>query len=288
MKKIRLFVGFTIFLVVFAYGILLLKNNREAPPLEHDVLIQHFEKSVRWMTRNQEQVLSDPTPMLWWMVIETAKKRPDPRLISLIAKYIDRYPSVIASLWGPLFGRAPMRHVDPEEIIDLPYYNKHIIYALHGAENLALTDEVIRRQNEANFCHQLAYFFRPACTTHQLLGIHFLGQKADVDVEVIIDQLQQDIIHQLTWDVRVVDVYLQRVMLLVLTGAKNKVKASWTRQILNYQLDDGGWTNSMPLFPLGNGRFFGFGSRLFSFDVPSSSFHATAQGMFLLAMMAHK
>lgn len=285
MKKPRLLLGLIVLIACSTYGVLLFNNNRNSVPLKNEVLADRLEKSIRWIIKNEQQVLADSTPMLWWMVIEAAKIRRDPRLISLANKFAERYPSVLGSLWGPLFGRERAPYVDPEAIADLPYYNQHIIYALHGAKNLVLTSEIVRRQNDASFCNQLAYFFRPACTTHQLMGIHFLGRSTGLDNAAIVGKLHKDIIRQLVWDVRVIDVYLQRVMMLVLTGAQNKVKPSWMRQIVEHQLEDGGWSNSMPLFPVGNGRFFVLDSRGISLDTPTSSFHTTVQGMLLLSVM---
>ena len=123
------------------------------------------------------------------------------------------------------------------------------------------------------------------------MGINFLRQQAcnDVDadaIDTVVLRLQQDIAWQLTWDIRVVDIYLQRVMMLAITGAHDKIKPIWTQQILDHQLEDGSWANFVPLIPVGNGQSLGYSPQILSLGSATSSFHVTAQGVYLLTLIS--
>ena len=121
------------------------------------------------------------------------------------------------------------------------------------------------------------------------MGINFLRQQACANADAANDvvlRLQQDIVRQLTWDVRVVDVYLQRVMMLAITGAQDKVKPIWIQQILDHQLEDGGWANFVPLVPVGRGQSLGFSAQIVALGSATSSFHVTAQGVYLLTFIS--
>lgn len=286
-KKILLFIGILVSGPLLIYVFLVYQNNRDIPAINKQVLNARLEKSIQWLAANESHILVDVNPILWWTLFEAEQRNHDPRLASLLNKYLQQHASIKSGAWGPLFGGDQTPHIDSISIADLPYYNQHFIYALHCARNLARDSELIRQQNAADFCYQPAYFFRPACTTHQLIGINFLRQRAcnDVDaIDAVVLRLQQDIVRQLTWDVRVVDIYLQRVMMLAITGAQDRIKPIWIQQILDHQLEDGSWANFVPLMPIGNGQSLGFSPQILSLGSAAGSFHTTVQGMYLLTM----
>lgn len=173
-----------------------------------------------------------------------------------------------------------------EDIASFPYYNWHFIYAITCDRDLEQIPE-ITAQNEAGFCDR--YPLRPACVTHQLMGIRLLQDRECGTAEVladIVEQLQQRIHRQLTWDPRVVDVYLQRVLMLAESGDARSIKPIWLQNVIEAQRPDGGWSGVDPLLPLGAGRYLGFGGRGFTLRRPVSDFHATAQGVLLFSILA--
>jgi hypothetical protein len=173
-----------------------------------------------------------------------------------------------------------------DDIANYPDYNQHFFYAITCDRELAEAPE-IAAQNEAAFCggHPL----RPACVTHQMMGLLLLkrsecGDTAQLDQTI--RMLQQRIRKQLTWDFRVVDVYMQRVLMLVASGARDAVKPIWLRQLLKAQQADGGWSNFMPLLPIGNDRYIGI-RRLLAIGPPEADFHITAQGVLLFTLLTN-
>lgn len=65
--------------------------------------------------------------------------------------------------------------------------------------------------------------------------------------------LQERITRQLAWDPRIVDVYVQRVMMLAESGATHRIKPVWLRRVLEAELADGSWSGFHPLVPVGGG-----------------------------------
>lgn len=136
-----------------------------------------------------------------------------------------------------------------------------------------------------------SHFFCPACTTHQLIGFRMMQQSGCGDplaTQQAVAALQQRIHRQLTWDPRVVDVYIQRVLTLVESGAVSSVKPVWLQRILAAQHPDGGWGGIDPLLALPTGKGIGFDARGFTFAAAKSNFHATAQGIWLMSLLLAK
>ncbi|VAW60747.1 hypothetical protein MNBD_GAMMA09-1506 [hydrothermal vent metagenome] len=287
-KKIILIPVVSIVILICIYLILLYNNNRAADYPQGAQIERQLESSIQWLLDHEADVLQQNNAMLWWMLYEAQKIRPDERLAGLLNQYFQRYRGIRESSWGPLFGGQPRTYLGSFSVNGLPYYNQHFVYALNCAADIARELPIVSQQNEASFCHQAKYIYRPACTTHQLMGVNFLltrqceffsGKNA------VIRALQQDIVLQLRWDVRVVDVYLQRVLMLLMSGAQSSVKPVWIHQVLDHQLEDGGWGDFDPLVGVGSGKFLGFSSRIFSIRKEKSSFHATAQGVYILSYL---
>jgi len=105
------------------------------------------------------------------------------------------------------------------------------------------------------------------------------------DINEVVKSLQGDIKWQLTFDIRVVDVYLQRVLMLLITGAEKDIKPVWIHQLIDHQLDDGGWSNFVELLPLPGEKSLGFSPKILSIGNAKSDFHATAQGVLILSSL---
>lgn len=273
---------------MFAYVVGVYLNNRDLPRPDAEVMQQRLERSVQWLVNNETDLLQQANPMLWWMLHETAKLSHDERISGLLNKYRQKYPRVQQSGWGPLFGKPPRSYLSAYSVEGLPYYNQHFIYALNCAADIAENILVVEQQNQANFCHQANYIYRPACITHQLMGINFLLIKnCDLlpNIDEVVKSLQSDIKLQLSFDIRVVDVYLQRVLMLLFTGAEEEVKPVWIQQVIDHQLADGGWGDFVSLLPISDEKSLGFSSRILSMGEERSSFHATAQGALILTSL---
>lgn len=288
LKKISLLIAVSTMALVVIYLVAVLQNNRDASYPQKVKMQQQLEKSVQWLLRNQTEILSQNNPMLWWMLYETHKISHDVRISDLLEKYSQSNRQIMKSAWAPLFDGQKHRYLDSYSVHGLPYYKQHFIYALNCAADIEDELPVVTQQNNASFCHQNAYFYRPACITHQLMGINFLLTKNCnflPNINEVSLSLQQDIVNQLTWDIRVVDVYLQRVLMLLITGAESSVKPIWIQNVLEHQLNDGGWGGFVSFTRWSDSKSLGFSGRGISTGQEKSDFHATAQGVYILTYL---
>lgn len=99
--------------------------------------------------------------------------------------------------------------------------------------------------------------------------------------------LQEKIVRQLRWDSRVVDVYIQRVLMLAESGMTQKIKPVWLQRVLDAQLTDGRWGNFYPLLPVNGTHYLGLTNKL-EIKEPKSDFHTTAQSVFLLCLLVNR
>ena len=283
--------GITALLVLVAifaavYAGLVWNNNRAAPPPTREQIDRHWESSVQWLLHNRQAILDNQNPILWWMIGESARVSGDERLRDLFNEFLSRYEA--QSVWWVFFDTARFRNtvIPPDFYHQFADYQQYFLFALSCNRQMAL-DPVISVQHETDFClrkHPLS----PACVTHQLMGFRFAQRFdcAEVDgLEHKIETSQDRIVMQLTWDPRVVDVYIQRVLMLEDSGAGARIKPRWLQRVLDAQLADGSWSALQPLVPLGGNRYFGFNSRLAGIGQHVGDFHATAQGVWLLSLL---
>lgn len=289
MKKIiKILVGLVI-LFSTGYAVLVFQNNRDGAAISDEQVRLAYERGVTWLVNNREAILSDGNPMLWWMLGESARITGDARVKALFTEFVGRFDrSAPYSVWQAFFHPGQFRNArfSSGEYAALVEYQQYFLYGLTCSAQLA-QEPSIQQQNDPGFCWQGARAMRPACVTHQLMGYRMLKRNTcDVDnIDSKISVLQDAIVKQLTYDPRVVDVYLQRVLMLVESGARHRVNSRWLQRVIDAQREDGGWSDVQPLVVLGGGRNLGFGANGFAFANPASNFHATAQGVLLMSLL---
>lgn len=281
---------FSVLLVsIGIYAGFLWHNNRNVKPVTKVEIQQSLNAGISWLFDHKTEILKIPNPMLWWMVQQSAVVTGDPRLKELFSSYETAYlANDMNNVWRPLFYKNAWSPVRYESIRWFPYYNKHFLYALNCDKDLERHPD-ISAQNKADFCD--AHPLRPACVTHQLMGIRMLQRKKCGDPSELantVSILQARIISQLFYDPRVVDVYLQRVLMLIESGAGDKVKPVWLRQVLLAQSEAGGWSSFEPLLALPEGWRLGFSQRGISIQKRHDIFHTTAQGVMIMSLLSEK
>ena len=288
MRKLLNSAFVVILLLCLGYAYLVWQNNRAVAAPRQAELRATFDRSIDWLENNEDTIMTIHNEVLWWMLQQAAQHSADSRLQRLFGKYEEKQlKKAYGNVWRPLFYPGTWTPVRFENIASLPDYNQHFIYAISCDRELEQVPGIMA-QNRAGFCDQ--HRLRPACVTHQLMGIRFLQRSGCGDPDELQDtvvQLQHRIQRQLTWDPRVVDVYLQRVLMLAESGNPDAIKPVWLQSVINAQRPDGGWSGLEPLLPVGNGRYLAIGSRGFTIVRPASNFHATAQGVLLFSILAH-
>ena len=288
MKKIAVvFLVLTLLPLAF-YGWLRFNHNQQtnAPTVEQQA--ESLERAIVWLDSHSEQVLQDNNPMLWWMVKRSAELSGEPRLKAIYQRYYRRYVSGnYQNVWRGLFMPDDAIAVSVRSIEGLPDYNQYFIYGLSCSESIAELP-IVQAQLSTDFCSQ-HHPLSPACVTHQMMGLRFrqdrgCGEAGQIAADLT--TLQNNIVSQLSWDVRRVDVFLQRLLMLAESDARDRIKPIWLKHMLAAQLDDGSWGDFHPLLTLVGDKSLGMGSRFFAIRSPAGTLHATAQGIFLLTLLS--
>lgn len=286
-KKIGVFIGVVLLLVLLVYAALVAANNTGGGKVQQEQVEASLERSIEWLVEHRDRILESNNPTLWWWVMRSANITRDPRLMQLYFEYHRRHlKDSIANPWVQMFEDRRMEDLGPEMIAQLPDYNQYMLFGLSCSAHLFGTD-VIQRQTRTNFCREY-HPVSPACVTHQMMGLNFRIQRQcgnSAELKAQMKQLQEKVVWQLRLDPRVVDVYLQRVMMLLDTGAGTAVNPRWVQRVLDAQLDDGGWARIDPLFPVGGGKVLGLSSKSIGLSTLSGNFHTTAQGLLIMSLL---
>lgn len=286
MRKAVLVLGAALLLLCLFMGYQLWQNNKAAKYPERARIKESLDLGISWLENNRDKLEAGGNPMLWWMVKESAALSHNAALEKLFLEYRTRYLDTNPiSPWTYLFSPDARVPLYAAELEGFPDYNVFFFYGLSCSGDLAQVD-IIKQQLAADFC-DTHHLISPACVTHQLMGVRFM-QRRHCDSALageLVGVLQDRIVTQLTWDVRVVDVYLQRVLMLVDSGAGSRVKPIWISRILDAQGKDGGWSGFHALIPVGPELAVGFSGAVVGLGKGRANFHATAQGVLLMSLL---
>lgn len=291
MKKLIQTLLFLMLIVFCVYGYLFYQNNRDIPAVNAEHVTQSYERGVMWLLDHRDEILRDGNPILWWMLGESARISGDERVAALYDEFRHNYGRYASdSIWQVFFSPAKYRGASfpAETYRPLVEYQQYFLYTLTCSSQLE-QEPLIQEQNDPQFCWHGARIIRPACVTHQLMGYR-MAQRNNCAIENLdkkIGVLQKTIEKQLRYDPRVVDVYVQRVLMLVDSGAQQRLKPRWVQRVLQAQLEDGGWSAMQPIASVG-GRQLVFDSKAVAIATPRSDFHATAQGVLLMSLLRGK
>jgi len=287
MKK---FLGFNLLLLLIISGLFawqVVQNNGIAEPLEREDIKPHFDRVTQWLDRNYAAFEQIDNPILWWMIGQAADKTADATLSRVYNTYVsDHVDTRAPGLWTPMFHELYRPRVPDMLMLDsLRAYQQFLIYSLSCDSDLEI-EPVIQAQMRPDFCAM--HYLHPRCVTHQLLGLRFMQRYECGSDELVADtiaDLQATVRSELFWDFRVGDAYIQRVTMLVDSGAFDWVKPVWVRRILDAQNSDGSWDDLYPLMQLPDGRYLGLSSTMPEIGDHSPDFHTTAQAIWLLGML---
>ena len=243
--------------------------------------------AANWLLQHRDDVLNDPNPITWQMVARSAELTRDPALTRLVDEYLRRYMSSGASdPFRQLFGLTYDGRARPMDILSaLDDYQEFFLFTLTCDPELSALKTITAQQNP-DFC-PTSYPLSPACSTHQLMGLRFgeeFGCLSASSISVAKTALLNSIERQLFWDVRLVDVYIQRTLMLTEERGPFGAGAPALQNVLRMRMPDGGWSSSQPFFPVRNGKWFGATRDGFGIVEKRGQFHATAQVLLLLSL----
>ena len=265
----------------------IVQNNCCSSGVDRERLFNTREQAIRWMIENRELINNRHNLALWLMIKQAAEISGDKRLNTLHKDYIQRnFQALKRSPWLPYLTPLPSYDLKNFDLTEVPDYQLFFIYGVTCNENLAMTD-VIRRQMDINYCirnHPLS----PACVSHQLLGyrqVHINACLASSVTDESIRKLAAIIKWQLFFDFRMVDVYIQRLLVLFDSDHAEMVNYRWVERYLDAQRDDGGWSRAWELVSLGPEKSLVQKKLRPRIQAPKSDFHATAQGLLLATFL---
>lgn len=267
------------------------ENSTEVAAPSRAQLRASLDRASAWIDHNRSAVLHENNFMLWLFVREAARLADDPQLRSLADEY--RAASISGTIAQFVFDSKGVEAVRGANLAlsdDWQAYQRLFVYGATCNIRLRFDPEVVEMMSPSACESGHAWLRNPWCRTHQLMGLRFVQKnhcEPDEETARTVEGVQAGILSELNWDFRVEDAYLQKVWTLVESGRRNEIKAVWVRRILQAQQADGGWTGSHIIVPLPAGRaVFWSGSLIPHIGTPPpANFHATAQGLYLMALL---
>ena len=267
-------------------------NSRDVPPPSEAELREHFERAAGWMFANEQRISTENNPMLWVFINEAGKLTGNARLLAMASAYQQHYTNGTLSQF--FFDSSGSEKVAGERIGFPSFWADYQRLLVYGStcNNSAREDPQVLALLATSGCDpHMTWLRSPWCHTHQLMGLRFVQKnhcEPDDETARTVKAVQNSILTELRWDFRVEDAYLQKVMTLLESGRRKDIKPSWIKRILDAQRADGGWDGVDLIAHLpGNRVLVWEGGRLYPWPrTPrETNLHATAQGLYLLALL---
>lgn len=286
--------------VASAWLALLVSINTPTAPVSARQARASFHRSVQWLRAHEAAVLADGNAALWWMIQSAASNSRDAYLNKLVERHLAlTYAGNRSRLaWKRLV--VPGANIDPDQPVPagLVDYQRLFFHAATCRPGVSADPEA-RRMLSEHVCRPSltrVWLNDRVCTTHQLLGVMLYrrqGCEGAAELGEFKRALLDDIETQAALDVFMHDGQIQRVLSLVWAGESGRVRSGWVHRILAQQRPDGGWAGHsvIPEFPdwLQVPAFKQAWRAVRGqppLPPPSSDFHATAQGLLLMSLLA--
>lgn len=291
-----------ILIPIALWGSMIMWANREQAPISRAQAKASFDRGVDWLVHNESKILEDGNAALWWMLQLAENDTGDVRLQQLIGRFISHLKSQdgMPSAWLRLL----KPEMPPNQIEAMgATFEAYQRFFFHAATCLPRTLDDGRSTTDFLTHHQCRPAYSrvwredPVCSTHQLMGLMLYQQMRCTDGATqpskrLADELVDDIGEQLWISPVFEDAYLQRVLMVHWARPDLAHRPIWLHRVVAAQSADGGWSGryQMPEWPQWlqlsalkhliktstGGESAGI--------APQSDFHATAQGILLMAL----
>jgi hypothetical protein len=254
---------------------ILANNNVSWWPTSRQTFAGRLDRAVQlgtdWVVTRPER----ENTLLLYMIADMADLSGDLRLRRIAANFLTD-PFVPSDyLWRRMLDpTAKVRRPARRQLDSIEDYQRWSVYAIAPHE-VELTDA----ERTAMFAPDR---FVWGSRTHQLFALILYRSRTENSPAVteLINHLCEKIAFEEHWDIRVTDLYLQRMAFILAAGRSDLIKHRWVERAIASQKTDGGWVSS----------WYGSGPGLFAFSfrprVPSS--HTTIQGVWLLYMLKYR
>lgn len=266
----------SILLIVCAAGILLpvLSNNFSLNPVSREEFVRQLEGTMAlgrvWTEFKAKQVMGQPNCFLLHMIEDMADMSGETGFYRITAGYLKQSAP---SLWNRLIDEhAAIRPVTPSESGKLEDYQRWTLYAL-APDQFSIAPDEKKQMFSENEHHW-------GSLTHQLISLYVYRKYQKADADELISHLCERIAFEALWDIRVTDLYLQRVSFILAAGRADLIRPRWVERIIANQEPDGGWTSD----------WYGWGPDLFRFRFKKqgTNAHTSIQGLWALYMLKYR
>ena len=284
--------------VLMGWGWTQIQINRPTQSLTQEEARQSYLRAVGWLRSNESLVLSQGNAALWWMIDTAARRSEDRYLAELVERHLAiAYRGMwVNSPWKRLVRPQAAATGEPPAGEQLVRYQRFFLTAVTCQADADTIDFL-----EGHVCRPSlikALLVDRVCSTHHLMGLMIhrrSGCEAPAGVNRLHSELLDDIETQARLDPFMRDATLQRVLMLAWAGAVDRPQPSWVRRVRDAQQADGGWSGeeTLPewadfLQPRALAALWArLSGRPLPRSVPPSDFHASAQGLLLMALLAH-
>ena len=251
----------------------LLNNNISFLPASRAAFGAEVEGGVQagtdWIVAHPDE----DNPALLYMIADMADLSGDHRLRQIVDRYMHNPFTGSHTVWRRLVDRTA--HVLPPSRRELDSYEGYQRWIAHAVAQVPLSET------------ERADMFAPdrfmwGSRTHQLFALILYRERGNHSpaVDDLINHLCEKIAREARWDVRVTDLYLQRIAFILAAGRPDLIKRRWVERAMASQKHDGGWIAS----------WYGWGPRLFeySFRQPGTNSHTTVQAVWTLYLLKYR
>jgi hypothetical protein len=266
-------------------------NSRDVPLPAEAELREHFNRALEWMFANASHISTEDNPMLWLFIREAGRLTGNDRIVVMAADYQDHYlKGTLSQYFFNPNGSEQLMGKQITFTANSADYQRLFAYGATCNRSIREDPQVLALLSPTGCNPGFMWLRSPSCHTHQLMGLRFAQKNhCDPDDETArtVEAVQDDILAELRWDFRVEDAYLQKVMTLLESGRRKDIRPIWIKRILEAQRADGGWDGADIITHLPGNRVLAWEGRLYPYirTPPQSNLHATAQGLYLLAML---
>jgi len=268
---------FVSMLVISGVGVTaaLLNNTLSFLPDSRATFRTQFERAVQggtnWLIAHPEGTNS----ALLYMIANMADISGDHRVRHIVDQYRGNPFRHSQSFWERLVDRtAAVRSPSRQELDSYSGYQRWIGYAI-APDHVPLSEKERTDMFAPNR-------FMWGSRTHQLFALLLYRERGSNSQALndLINHLCERIAFEANWDVRVTDLYLQRIAFILAAGRPDLIKPRWVERIIASQKKDGGWITSW--------YGWGPGPYEYSFRQRATNSHTTVQGVWVLYLLKYR
>ncbi len=235
-----------------------------------------IDRAMQWVGEHKWDIASSRNVAMYMLLQECQELHDEPLLAELVKRSLRSH--IAPACWRRVLDRA--HPVDPAELnrtiqaerID----NRWMLYAIAPEHAELATEDLVGLYDTRRW--------KGRQLTHQLMALIRLRENMGgaAEAEVTAEQLSRRLSSELARDLAVVDLYIQKVAVVLDAGHEQMVRRRWVERVIENQRDDGGWNDRWCRV------FTSFRRPAIDLRDPPSNQHATIQALWLLYLVKYR